>query len=89
MARFSWLIKVKGFKKGTFPLVVDGMNSVVAYPVAQLFEISLSAPSASTWAHFFQFLGASLEPFFEGAAVLFVYRLCLFWMYHRKLFLKI
>jgi hypothetical protein len=39
--------------------------------------------------HFFQFLGTGLEPFFEGAAVLMTYWLCLFWMYRRKLFLKI
>jgi predicted acyltransferase len=39
--------------------------------------------------HFFQFLGTGLEPFMEGAAVLLCYWVVLFWMYRRKLFLKI
>jgi predicted acyltransferase len=39
--------------------------------------------------HFFEFLGTSLQPLMEGAAVLLCYWLVLFWMYRRKLFLKI
>jgi len=37
----------------------------------------------------FKFLGDGLEPFLSGLAVLLCYWLVLFWMYRRKLFLKI
>lgn len=38
---------------------------------------------------FFRFAGAGLEPFFRGAVILLCDWLILFWMYRRKLFLKI
>ncbi len=34
-------------------------------------------------------MGAALEPFFLGALTLLTYWLILYWMYKRKLFLKI
>ena len=37
----------------------------------------------------FKIFGAGLEPFLLGAAVLSMYWLILFWMYRRKVFLKI
>ena len=40
-------------------------------------------------AHAFAFLGAPYEPFFRGLAVLAAYWLVLWWMYRRRLFLKI
>ena len=39
--------------------------------------------------HAFGFAGSEVEPFVRGVAVLLVYWLILFWMYRRKLFLKI
>jgi len=39
--------------------------------------------------HAFGVLGNPYEPLLEGAAVLLVLWLILFWMYRRKLFLKI
>jgi predicted acyltransferase len=39
--------------------------------------------------NFFGFAGAGLEPFLQGAAILLCYWIILFWMYRRKLFLKI
>jgi heparan-alpha-glucosaminide N-acetyltransferase len=90
LAGFSWLIEVKGFKKWAFPLVVVGMNSIAAYLIAHLFEgFIVSSFRIHLGPRFFQFLGTGLEPFFEGAAVLSVYWLFLFWMYRRKVFLKI
>jgi heparan-alpha-glucosaminide N-acetyltransferase len=37
----------------------------------------------------FRVLGPGLEPLLLGAAVLLIYWLILYWMYRRKLFLKI
>ena len=90
LAAFSWIIDVKGFKKWAFPLVVIGMNSIAAYCIAHFFEeFFVSSFRIHLGPNFFGFAGAGLQPFFTGAAVLLGYWLMLFWMYRRKLFLKI
>ncbi len=90
LAAFSWMIDVKGFKKWAFPLVVIGMNSIAAYCIAHFMEGFLDSTfRIHLGANFFQFAGAGLQPFFEGAAILVCYWLVLLWMYRRKLFLKI
>ena len=90
LAAFSWVIEVKNFKKWAFPLVVVGMNSIVAYCIAHfLEEFLVTTFRIHLGPNFFAFAGAGLQPFFEGAAILLCYWLILFWMYRRKLFLKI
>ncbi len=90
LAAFSWVIDLKGYRKWAYPLVVIGMNSIAAYLIAHLFEKFIVdsfrihlGPGA------FGVLGAAYAPFLQGAAVLLTYWLILFWMYRRKLFLKI
>jgi heparan-alpha-glucosaminide N-acetyltransferase len=90
LAGFSWVIDVKGYKKWTLPLVVIGVNSIAAYLIAHLFESFItSSLNIHLGPHAFAFLGAGLEPLLQGAAVLFTMWLILYWMYKRKLFLKI
>jgi heparan-alpha-glucosaminide N-acetyltransferase len=90
LAAFSWVVEVKGFKKWAFPLVVVGMNSIVAYCIAHFLEGFLDSTfSIHLGPHFFQFAGVGLEPFFRGTVILLCYWLILFWLYRRKLFLKI
>src|SRR5947199_5975777 len=87
---FSWVIDVKGFKKWAFPLVVIGMNSIAAYCIAHFLENFITTTfRIHLGANFFDFLGMGLQPLIEGAAVLLCYWLVLFWMYRRKLFLKV
>ena len=90
LAGFSWVIEIKGYKRWAFPLVVIGMNSIAAYLIAHLFhEFVFDSYRIHLGAHAFAFLGTGLEPLLQGAAVLFTYWLMLYWMYKRKLFLKI
>ncbi len=90
LAAFSWVVEVKGFKKWAFPLVVVGMNSIVAYCIAHFLEGFLDSTfRIHLGRNFFQFAGVGLEPFFRGAVMLLCYWLILFWMYRRKLYLKI
>jgi len=90
LAAFCWVIEVKRYRRWAFFLVVIGMNSIAAYCIAHFMEdFILSSFSIHLGPHFFQFLGTGLEPLLEGAAVLSCYWLVLFWMYRRKLFLKI
>lgn len=90
LAAFGWIIDLRGYRRWAFPLVVIGMNSIGAYLIAHLFEEFITR---SFHTHLgpgvFNLFGSSLEPFIAGVAVLSVYWLILFWMYRRKLFLKI
>lgn len=90
LVAFSWVIDVRRYRKWAFPLVVIGMNSITAYCIAHFLEHFLDSTfRINLGASFFRFAGSGLEPFFHGAAILSCYWLVLFWMYRRKLFLKI
>jgi predicted acyltransferase len=89
-AAFSWVIDVKGYRKWAFPLVVIGVNSIAAYMIAHLCErFMFSSFRIHLGPNAFKILGPGLEPLLLGTAVLLSYWLILFWMYRRKLFLKI
>jgi len=89
-AAFSWVIDMKGYRKWAFPLVVIGMNSIAAYLIAHLFErFTFRSFQIHLGPNAFRVLGAGLEPLLLGLAVLLTYWLILYWMYRRKLFLKI
>ncbi|MBZ5594137.1 MAG: DUF5009 domain-containing protein [Acidobacteriia bacterium] len=90
LAGFSWIVDVKGYRKWAFPLVVIGMNSIAAYMIAHLFErFIVDSFRINLGPHAFQIFGAGLEPFVQGTAVLLVFWVILFWMYRRKLFLRV
>jgi predicted acyltransferase len=90
LAAFSWVIDVKGYRKWAFPLVVIGMNSIAAYVIAHIWQrFIIESLRIHLGPGFFQVLGAGLEPLLRGIVVLGIYWLVLFWMYRRKLFLKV
>lgn len=90
LAAFSWIIDIKGYRRWAFPLVVIGTNSIAAYLIAHLFE---SFIASSLRIHLgegaFRILGPGLQPLLFGGAVLLIFWLLLFWMYRRKIFLRI
>ena len=66
------------------------MNSIAAYLIAHLWErFMIDSFRIHLGPHAFGFLGSGVEPLMRGAAVLLVYWLVLYWMYRRKLFLRI
>ena len=90
LVAFSWIIEIRGYRRWAFPLVVIGMNSIAAYLIAHLLEdFIVRSFHTHLGPDVFKFFGGALEPFVAGVVVLFVYWLILFWMYRRKLFLKI
>jgi predicted acyltransferase len=89
-AAFSWVIDMKGYRKWAFPLVVVGVNSIAAYLIAHLFErFTFSSLRIHLGPNAFRVFGPGLEPLLLGCAVLLSYWIILYWMYRRKLFLKI
>jgi heparan-alpha-glucosaminide N-acetyltransferase len=90
LAAFSWLVDVKGWRKWAVPLVVIGMNSIAAYLIAHLWDrFIIDSFRIHLGKNAFAFCGAGVQPLMQGIAILLVYWLVLFWMYRRKLFLKI
>ena len=90
LAVFTWLTEVRGYRKWAFPLVVIGANSIAAYFMAHLFEkFIIDSLHTHLGRGPFQVFGGGPEPFTTGLAVLAVYWLLLWWMYRRKLFLRI
>lgn len=73
-----------------FPLIVIGMNSIAAYVMAGLFDDFIASMLKTILGQdFFQFLGKPYEPLLHDTATLLMLWLILFWMYRRKLFLRI
>ncbi len=90
LAAFGWIVDVRGYRKWAFPLIVIGMNSMAAYLMAHLFESFLAdSLRIHLGAHPFQIFGAGAEPLLRGLTILLAYWLMLFWMYRRKVFIKI
>lgn len=90
LAVFYALIDVRGHRAWTFPLVVIGLNSIAAYTIAHLCQGFIRS---SLTTHFgvetFRSLGKAYEPLLLGGATLLAYWLILFWMYRRRIFLRI
>jgi predicted acyltransferase len=87
---FSWIIDIKGYRRWAFPLVVVGMNSIAAYVIAHLWEnFVISSLHIHLGYKPFQIFGPGLEPLLLGITVMLIYWFILFWMYERKIFLKI
>ncbi len=90
LAAFCWVIETQGYRKWAFPLIVIGLNSIAAYLIAHLFEDFIASSfQIHLGRGIFAIFGASLEPFIRGVVVLSIYWLMLFWMYRRKIFLRI
>ena len=90
LAAFSWIIEVKRYRRWAFPLVVVGMNSIAAYLIAHLWEdFIVDNLHINLGYGLFRIFGTGLEPLILGIAVMTIYWLILYWMYCRKLFLRI
>lgn len=90
LAGFYGLIDKLGYKRWAFPLVVIGMNSIAIYVLAHLIEKFILA---SFRIHFgqnvFNVFGEGYSWLLSGWAVILVFWLILYWMYKKKLFIRI
>ena len=90
LGAFYAVVDVLNRKRWAFPLVVIGMNSIAAYCMAHLFDGFISSSFRTHLGpRVFDVLGGAYETLLHGAAILLVLWLILFWMYRKKLFLKI
>src|SRR5262249_10971477 len=75
------------FRRWSFPLVVVGMNSIAIYVMAQLMKPFVGT---SLRTHFGQDLFAGPSgSLVRASSTLFVFWLICYWLYRRKIFIKI
>jgi heparan-alpha-glucosaminide N-acetyltransferase len=90
LAGFYALIEWKQWRRWAFPLVVVGMNSIAVYVMS--WTIAGFVGNALD-RHFGRAIsvmaGPTFQPALHGFAVILIFWLTLFWMYRRKIFLRI
>ena len=90
LAGFYALIEWKGWKRWSFPLLVIGANSIAIYVMSWTMERFISDGLVRhLGAAPFAIFGPTFEPMLRGVGVLLVFWLILYWMYRRKIFLRI
>ncbi len=90
LSAFYALMEWKGWRRWAFPLMVVGMNSIAIYVMSWTMEsFFLGAVSRHISASFFALLGPAFEATLRGLLVMAIFWLILFWMYRRKIFLRI
>lgn len=91
LAMFYGLIDMKDRKKGTFFLMVIGVNSIAAYVIADggMRNVINDSLFIHLGKNFDQVLGPAYATLISGGLVLFFEWLILYWMFKKKLFIKI
>jgi len=84
------VIEWKGWRSWSFPLRVIGANSIAIYVLSWTMEhFTMAALVRHVGRGPFLILGAPFEPVLKGLGVLVAYWLILFWMYRKRIFLRI
>jgi predicted acyltransferase len=90
LAGAYYVIDMLGWRRWAFPLVVIGMNSIAAYC---LYELCARFIGENLTTHLgeaaFRAAGDPYLSFLHGVAVVLTLWLVLFWMYRRRIFLRI
>ena len=90
LAAWYAVLDVAKYRAWAFPLVVIGMNSIAAYLISHLWDGFIErALKTHLGESPFRVFGTAYEPLMLGSAVLLVEWLILYWMYRRKLFLRV
>ncbi len=90
LAGLYGLTDFKGWRRWCFPLVVIGMNSIAIYVMSWTMRgFFLSAVDTHLGTAVLAAAGETLAPVWRGAGVMAILWLILYWMYRRKIFLRI
>jgi predicted acyltransferase len=90
LAGFYALIDWKGSRRWAFPLIVVGMNSIAIYVMSWTMAAFVSNALDRHFGGAISALaGATFEPVLHGFTVMLIFWSILFWMYRRKIFLRI
>ncbi len=90
LAGFYGLIELKGWKKWAFPLVVIGTNSIAIYVMSWTMEDFLRNTLQTNLGSIISAaVPVTLLPVAYGVGIMLIFWIILYWMYRRKIFLKI
>ena len=90
LAAFYLVCDAIGFKVWAWPLRVIGANSIVAYVIAHLWERFFADAFATHFGdELFAVAGESYVPLVRGGFVLASYFLVLWWLYAKRIFVKV
>lgn len=90
LAFFYYVIDMKGYRRWAFPFVVVGMNSIMIYVlVHELTEYITRTLQIHFGREIWEVFGPAFVPIMLGGTALLILWLILYWMYQRKLFLRI
>ncbi|NUR57013.1 MAG: hypothetical protein HOQ29_21420 [Acidobacteria bacterium] len=90
LAAFYGIIEVRGWRRWCFPLLVIGANSIAVYVMSwTMEEFVTGALMRHVGIGAFSWLGPAFVPVLRGAAVVLVFWSILYWMYRRKIFVRI
>ena len=90
LAAFSWVVDIKQHRKIAFPLVVVGINSIAAYMIAHLCQNFVeSSFRIHLGMRVLNIFGTGVEPTVLGALTLLSYWWILYWMFKKRIFIRI
>jgi heparan-alpha-glucosaminide N-acetyltransferase len=89
LAGFYALIDLKGWRRWAFPLLVVGMNSIAAYVMSWTMGVFFGDAIERHFGAITALATPTFQPLLHGFVILMIFWLILFWMYRRKIFLKI
>ncbi len=90
LAGFYALIDWKGWRRWAFPLGVVGMNSIAVYVMSWTMSGFFgNALDRHLGREISVMAGPTFQPVVHGFAVMLIFWFILFWMYRRKIFLRI
>lgn len=87
MALFYWLIDVRGYRKWAFPFKVIGLNSLFIYLASGLVDFSYT--SRYLLNGFLQMSGEDMQRFIVQLGVLLLEFGLLYFMYRKRIFIKV
>ncbi|HZB13043.1 MAG TPA: DUF5009 domain-containing protein, partial [Chryseolinea sp.] len=86
-AVFYWIIDILKYQKWTFFFIVIGMNSLTIYLVYRF--IDFGHTSALLFQGFYKDTNEKWHPVFESVGALIIVWLFLYFLYKRRIFIKI
>jgi predicted acyltransferase len=90
LAAFYGLIELRSHRRWAFPFMVAGMNSIALYCMSMLMKPWIRERlKLHTRQDLFDVFGKTYSPMVEMASILIVLWLISFWLYRRKVFLRI
>lgn len=90
LAALHYIADMRQWRRWAFPFVVVGMNSLAFYLMRHALEIPLAKGlKQHLGKEVFRILGRPMQPVLIGACSLTILWLVVFWMYRRKIFIKL